>query len=231
MTSPQSGQPLTALAVLTGQDRGRGDVIDHAPLSVAIGRNLGPLHMLPSPTLAAAVSEVSVAVAGLLDVSLIGMLAAGWQAHHDLTRAARRTLAAPGISELVRLARHEITVTQRPSVTVLIDGRRVATVELELSVVFDITALLAGVRDGRLVAVRSGRCDITATLAIGGMDVMSRQASLELPGVIPLNPGIPLLAAAAHPVGSRHPARPDGDAGREFAPATDDTLWMPAVSC
>jgi hypothetical protein len=211
MTPLESGQPLTALALLTGQDGRPGGVIDHAPLSVAIGRNLGALQMLPSGTLTAAVGEVSAAVSGLLDVSLIGMLVAGWRAHHDLTMAARRTLAAPGITELVRLATHEITVTLHPSVTVLVDGRRVATLDLDLSVVLDVTALLGGVRDGRLIAVRSGRCDITATLAIGGTDVISRQASLQLPGVIPLNRGIPLLAAAAHPSGPRRPVSRGSD--------------------
>jgi hypothetical protein len=159
MTPLESGQPLSALALLTGQDGRPGDVIDHAPLSVAIGRNLGALQMLPSGTLTAAVGEVSAAASGLLDVSLIGMLVAGWRAHHDLTMAARRTQAAPGITELVRLATHEITVTLRPSVTVLVDGRRMATLDLDLSVVLDVTALLAGVRDGWS---RSAQDDVTS---------------------------------------------------------------------
>ena len=235
MTTIESGQPLTVLGLLTGQDHRPGDVAEDGPLSVQIGRNLGALQVLPSVTLAAAVHEVSDAAAGLLDVSLIGMLVAGWQAHHDLIMAARRTLAAPDITELVRVATHQITVTQHPSVTVKVDGRRVATLELDLTVVFDVTALLAGVHEGRLVAIRSGRCDITASLAIGGTDVISRQANLELPGVVPLNPGIPLLTGAARRVGTGHPARPDRDVRQETAPVpvitpvSDDTIQMPPV--
>ena len=69
----------------------------------------------------------------------------------------------------------------------------VATVELGLSVVFDISALVAGIRGGRLVAVHSGRCDVTATLAIQDTEVISRRVHLQLPGIIPLGQGIGLL--------------------------------------
>jgi uncharacterized membrane protein (GlpM family) len=55
--------------------------------------------------------------------------------------------------------------------------------------------MTAGISAGRLVALHSGRCDITATLAVQGINVLSRQAHLMLAGIIPLSPGIGLLAA------------------------------------
>ena len=124
---------------------------------------------------------------------------AGWRAHHDLIAAARHTLAAPGRTELVDLASHEITTTQEPSVDILVDGRRVAILQLGLSVVFDVSALGARVRAGRLAGLYSGRCDVTATLAIQGTDVITRSAHLKLPGVIPLSPAIRLLPARDYP--------------------------------
>jgi hypothetical protein len=36
--------------------------------------------------------------------------------------AAKRTLAAPGSTELVDLIKHQITTTWQPSVSVLVDG-------------------------------------------------------------------------------------------------------------
>jgi hypothetical protein len=38
----------------------------------------------------------------------------GWQKHREVIAAARRTMAAPGSIELVDLATHQITATQRP---------------------------------------------------------------------------------------------------------------------
>jgi hypothetical protein len=49
------------------------------------------------------------AAAGLLDVSLDGLLLAGWRLHYDLSGAARRTLGSAGSTELITLVRHLAT--------------------------------------------------------------------------------------------------------------------------
>lgn len=203
MTSAVLDRPHTALDLLLGPGQETPEALAHQILSAGAEGNLGrALENLPKATREAAVREVTTATAGLLDVDLMGVLVAGWRKHHDLTAAARRTLAAPGSTELVDLATHQVTTAQHPSVTVLIDGHQVATLQLGLSVVFDVSALVAGIHAGRLAALHSGRCDITATLAIQGTDVLTRRAHLELPGVIPLSPGIRLLAARDYPAGA-----------------------------
>jgi hypothetical protein len=100
---------------------------------------------------------------------------------------------------------HQVTLGQRPSISVLVDGQRVATLQLGLSIVFDVNALLLGIRGGRLVAVHSGRCDITATLAVQGTDLLVKRAHLELPGVIQLRRGIRLLPIGEYPAGEDPP--------------------------
>ena len=152
------------------------------------------LDQLPEATRKAAVREAAAAAAGLLDVDLDG-----WRMHHDLAGAARRTLATPGSTELVDLVRHQVSVSQEPSVAVVVDGRQVGTIELGLDVEFDITALVAGIKAGLLVAVHAGSCDVTATLAIQGTDVLTATSHLDLPGVMRVSPGIPLLPAGDYP--------------------------------
>ena len=115
------------------------------------------------------------------------------------TGAARRTLAAPGSTELVDLIRHQVTTTQQPSVTVLVDGRQVATIELSLTVEFDISALVAGIKAGLLVAIHSGSCEVTATLAVQETDVLTASTHYDLPGVLMVSPGIRLLPAEDYP--------------------------------
>jgi hypothetical protein len=73
------------------------------------------------------------------------------------------------------------------------------TLQLGLSLVFEVSALLLAISGGRLVAVHSGRCEITVTLAVQGTDLFVRHAHLELPGVIPVQQGIRLLPAAEYP--------------------------------
>jgi len=149
----------------------------------------------------AAVQEAATAASALLKVDLIDVLARGWREHRDLVAAARRTLAAPLSTELVSMTTHQITVQQRPSVSVLVDGQKVATLELGLSIVFDVNALLLGISGGRIIAVHSGRCEITGTLAVQGTDLLVKRAHLELPRVISLRRGIRLLPIAEYPAG------------------------------
>ncbi len=201
--------PETVLDLLFDPGRDSAQALGREILSAGGTGELGhALADLPTVTREAAVREVSQAAAGLLDIDLIGLLVAGWRDVHDLAGAARRTLATPGGTELVNLAAHQITVTRNPSVDVMVDNVRVARVQLGLSVVFDVSPLVAGVSAGLLTALHSGRCDITATLVIQGTTVLTRPGHLELPGVVTLGPGIRLLPDRDYPSGTERPAPP-----------------------
>jgi hypothetical protein len=187
--------PPTALALLFGPEADSPEAIADQLAGADTGNLDLALGGLPKPTRDAAVREVAAAASGLLNVNLIDVLVAGWRKHHDLTAAARRTMAVPGSTEVVQLATHQVTEAQQPYISVFVDDHRVATLNLDLSLVFEVSALLAAVSAGRLVAVHSGHCDITAALALEGTEVISRRTHFELPGVISLDGGIRLLPA------------------------------------
>jgi hypothetical protein len=86
----------------------------------------------------------------------------------------------------------------------------VATVRFGVLLAFEISALLAEVKAGRLVALHSARCVVTGTLAIQDINVITRQAHVDLPGVIALRGGIRLLSVHDYPA----------DVGSEPAHAT-----------
>jgi hypothetical protein len=195
--------PHTALALLFGPDAGSLDDLAQRIASADPDRLGRALEGLPKATREAAVREVAAATAGLLNVNLIDVLVAGWRKYQDLISVARTSLAVPNSTELVQLTTHRVTEAQQPYVSVLVDGHRVATLNLELTVVFDVSALVAGVRAGRLVSVHCGHCDITATLAAEGAEVATRRARLELPGAIALGEGIRLLPAQEYPPPAR----------------------------
>jgi hypothetical protein len=215
MTTPGEGSTLTALDLLFGPNANAdaAETLAGEILSPGGDQNFGrALAHLSETTRKAAAQEAATTMADLLKVDLIGVLVRGWSEHRDIVSAARRTLAAPGSTELVNMSSHEVTLDQQPSVSVLVDGQQVATLQLGLSIVFDVNALLLVISGGRLVAVRSGRCEITVTLAVQGTDLLTRHAHLELPGAIPMRRGIRLLPVAEYPVGEYAPG---GDAGSE----------------
>jgi hypothetical protein len=199
MTPGAPAWPHTTLELLFGAAENAPESLA-AILSGDVGGNLASaLERLPREIRKTSIRKISEAAAGLLDVNLIGVLVSGWREHQDLTSAARRTLAVPGSTELVDLATHQVTEEQQPYVSVLVDGHDVATLQLGLSVVLEISALLAGISAGRLIAVHSGRCDITGKLTIQGRDAITRRAHSDLPGVITLSQGLRLLPAQDYP--------------------------------
>ena len=190
MTSATTADPASALTVLFGT--AEGTAVPLVALPDAVSANLGrALGSLPPPAREIAVREVRAAAAGLLDINLVDLLLEGWRQYRDLTSAAQSTLASPGRSVVVRLAEHRVTAEQQPQVSVLVNGQQTSTIRFRVSVVLDISALLATIKAGLLVAVDAGRCDISVTLA--------KQARLELPGAIECTPGIRLLSAVWYP--------------------------------
>jgi hypothetical protein len=232
MTSTVQDHPHTALDLLFGPGNDNPEAMARQLLSAGTDGDLGrALENLPKATRDAAVRETTAAAAGLLNVDLFGGLVAGWRKHHDLTAAAQRTLAVPGSVELVDMAGHQITTSQHPSVKVLVNEAEVATIQLGLSLVFRVTAMGARVSAGRLVALHSGQCDLTVTLAIQGTTVFTKRAHLTLPGAIPLGQGIRLLAAHHYPASAEraesadngHPLAVRHDAGS--SPPLDIGEW------
>ena len=209
MTTAGVGSTPSALDLLFGPDTDAAETLAGKILSPGGDQNLGrALAYLPEMTRRVAVQEAATTAAALLKVDLTDVLVHGWREHRDIVSTARRTLAAPGSTELLSLATHEVTMDKRPSINVLVYGHRVATLELGLSVVFDINGVLLGIGGGRLTAVHSGRCEITGTLAVQGTDLLVKRGRLALPGVFSLRRGIRLLPVGEYPVEGDGPSAP-----------------------
>lgn len=201
MTTAAPDGPLTAADLLFGSSAGAPEALARQISSAGRAQSLGrALERLPRVTREAAIREAAAAAAALLKVDLIDVLVSGWRDHRDITAAARRTLVTPASKELVGLAPHRVTTIQQPSVSILIDGRRVHTLQLGLSILLDVTGLVAGVAVGRLAGVHSGRCEIGVALTVHEIEILTRRSHLELPGVIAVKSGVRLLPASEYPV-------------------------------
>jgi hypothetical protein len=120
----------------------------------------------------------------VLALDLGDLVAAGWRKQGELAAAAERTAANPGTSELVELATHRVSSVHRPYVELLVNDVRVTTVNFELDLEFEIKALVATVRNGHLVSLHSGDCDLSATLSAEAVRLASRRRHFDLPLVV-----------------------------------------------
>jgi hypothetical protein len=226
MTTAGTERPLTAADLLFGSSQDAEQALTREIMSASRTQNLGhALKHLPRVTREAAAREATSAAAGLMKVNLIDVLAAGWREHREVIAAARRTLATPGSKELVGVAPHRITTLQQPAVSVLIDGRRVHTLQLGLSIVFEVTGLVAGVSHGRLAGIHAGRCEVGVALTVHDIEVLTKRAHhLELPGVMAMKTGFRLLPSNEYPSGEYQGAgglRPGGHFGASQFPGVE----------
>jgi hypothetical protein len=147
--------------------------------------------------------ELTGLAADFVDLDLARVALAGWRKHRDLVAAARRTRAY-GRQESVQLGRHEMVLTRRPSVDVLVGEQRIRTINFELAVTITVIDLEAVVRQGRLVELRRGRCPIKVSFSVDGVVLAEREVEMDPELGISLRSGVDLGA------GTRLPRQRDG---------------------
>jgi hypothetical protein len=185
MTTAIAAQPFTVSAFLFGEDQDPEQALAQALHDHGVLGSAGTaLELVSEAGREAASHQVAVVANGLLDLDLGDLVIAGWRKQGQLAAAAERTAANPGSSEVVELATHRISSAHHPFVELLVNDVHLATVTFDLEVEFVVKALVVTVRDGHVVSLHTGACDVTATLAAEGVQLASRQAHFELPLVV-----------------------------------------------
>jgi hypothetical protein len=180
-----AAHPFTVSAFLFGEDQDTEQALAQTLHEQGVlGSTGSALELVSEAGRAAATDQVAVVAHGLLDLDLGDLVAAGWRKQGQLAAAARRTAANPGSSEVVELATHQVSSAHHPSVELLVNDVHVATVTFDLEVELIIKALVVTVRDGHVVSLHTGACDVAATLAAEGIQLASRRAHFELPLVV-----------------------------------------------
>jgi hypothetical protein len=180
-----TAQPFTVSGFLFGKDQDPEQALAQAIHEHGVlGSMDTTLELVSEAGREAAADQVAVVAHGLLDLDLGELVVAGWRKQGQLAAAAERTATNPGSSEVVELATHRISSAHHPSVELLVNDVHLATVTFDLEVEIVVRALVVTVRDGHVVSIRTGACDVAATLAAEGIRLASRRAHFELPLVV-----------------------------------------------
>jgi len=199
MTTVTEQPGLTARVLLLGGNTDadlktlRRALADHGVLS-KVGGKLA--HLTPQAREAANDTLASVS-AGLLDFDLGDALISGWRTHERLVHAAEETLRVPNRQEVVQLASHQVSWSKQPAVDLLIDGVRVHTFRFQLTLLIDIDVASAVIQGGKLVAIKSGDCTVSGTLALevagGDITLLQAERKVNLHLIVRLGSGVALL--------------------------------------
>jgi hypothetical protein len=185
MTTAIAAQPFTVSGFLFGEDQDTEQALAQALHEQGVLGSMGTtLELVSEAGREAAGNQVAVVANGLLDLDLGDLVVAGWRKQGQLAAAAERTAANPGTSEVVELATHRVSSAHHPYVELLVNDAHLATVTFDLTIEFVIKALVVTVRDGHVVSLHSGACDVAATLAAEGIQLASRREHFELPLVV-----------------------------------------------
>jgi hypothetical protein len=185
MTTAIAAQPFTVSTFLFGEDQDTEQALAQALHEHGVLGSMGTTFELVSEAgREAAGNQVAVVAHELLDLDLGDLVVAGWRKQGQLAAAAERTAANPGSSEVVELATHRVSSAHHPFVELLVNDVHVATVTFDLEIEFVVKALVVTVRDGHVVSLHTGACDVAATLAAEGVQLASRRAHFELPLVV-----------------------------------------------
>jgi hypothetical protein len=151
-------------------------------------------RLLPGyPGLTAIVErEVAKATDGFLDTNPTDVVASAWRRYDKLRQAAIRSRAT-ATEERVTMVTHRIASSHHPTIDIYIDGTRRATVELAITLTFDMAGIVAVVQRTHVVAIEAGNCTVTGELGAQGVTLTKRQRQWGFPGAVRMRGGIAVL--------------------------------------
>jgi Protein of unknown function (DUF2510) len=172
-------------------DGGPGEPVDN--LTQLMREHDTNVGLFPPGLIDAARHELAKVTTGFMSANLADVAATGWKKYAALKKAARSTRDDRDATELVSLTTHKITSSQRPSIDLSLDGKRLATVEIALEVALTIDGAIAVVKHARLMEIQAGNCTASGSLSIQGIEMIKKQRKFDLRGAFRLGQGVPLL--------------------------------------
>jgi len=139
-----------------------------------------PLRMLSAVARRALVEEIEAKLGTILSETLGDLVVGGWRTHTAITQAARKSRHEPGVDQVVPLRNHTITADRHHDLDIEVDGVRVLTLTTRLVVRLQLYDAVAVVRDGRMVAVRSGQGRALGSVTVEGVELVQRALTFPL---------------------------------------------------
>lgn len=140
----------------------------------------GPVRVLGAVARRALIEEIETKLRLVLSDTLADLVVGGWRAHAAIAKAVQKSREEPGIDQVVPLRNHTITANRGHDLDVEVDGFQVLTLSAELVVKLQLYDAVVAIRDGHLIAVRSGRANTSGTLIVEGIEVAQKTLTFPL---------------------------------------------------
>jgi hypothetical protein len=151
---------------------------------------------LPPLTRQQVLGQLGSAVTELHRITIADALTTAWQVSRTLSRAGHESLRT-GRPQPVHLNGMAIPVEYAPTLEVIVNGHRIATVETAIQLSLELFNFDGAVSNGHLVELRSDTFDVAVGFSVQGQVLAQRTTRLNLAVEMPLpTGGIPVVKGA-----------------------------------
>jgi hypothetical protein len=141
-----------------------------------------------------------VALEKLNALSVAGVLAQGWASAQELREYADPTRHPAGERSVIPLGNKKTKHPYKLEVDLMAAGKKVATVELEITFEFAVQALQLGVVDGCIESIALGQLEVSATVECEGKQLKQLSLrKLDVPGKHHFDHPIPITGKDRRP--------------------------------
>ena len=136
----------------------------------------------------AAMPDLAVAIADLLDVQIPPLLVSAWQKAAEVRTKLAESRVAPNDVTYLELARHTIASSFHPYITVKVAGAQVKELKFRVTVSFILNGFVLQIQDGAIREIRTGHCDAEGKVEGLGLVIAEKKlARVSLPGSIAIS--------------------------------------------
>ena len=146
-----------------------------------------PLRTLSAVARRALIEEIEAKLRMVMGETLAELVVGGWRAYTAITQAISRSRSQPGVDQVVSLRQHTITAQSQHNLDIELDSVQVMTLSAQLVVRLQLYDAVAVVRDGQLVAARSGQAKADGTVTVDGVQVAQRTLTFPLTAELALH--------------------------------------------
>ena len=139
-----------------------------------------PLRTLGAVARRALLEETEAKLRMVLSDSLVDVMVGGWRAHAAIAQAVRKSRSQPDVDQVVPLRNHTITAHRQHNLDIEVDSVAVMTLCAELVMAVQLYDAVAIVRDGHLIAVRSGTAKADGRVTVDRVEVVQRTVNFPL---------------------------------------------------
>lgn len=143
-------------------------------------------------------NRLAAAVSQIIGIDLTDLLLEAWSRWDELLEAADKSTNDPDVETLVSLGSRPFGTGREYELEIVIDGKRLDTVQLAFRVWLEFRELAAAVANGCITRVESGSCHLEATLTADDVVLTKWPRDIDLTTALIVDP----------PLRIRRPATP-----------------------